>query len=77
VDERGKLIHHFPFTVVFECGHKMIDPERCARVRLRSDRFIQLKSLRSVFLARNKRDLVAATEMPANSEISFKELSLE
>jgi len=34
------------------------------------------KALRRVFFARYKRDLVAATEMPANSASSFKELSL-
>jgi hypothetical protein len=37
--------------------------------------FFQLKALRRTFLARNKRDLVAAREMPANSAISFTERS--
>jgi hypothetical protein len=35
----------------------------------------QPKALRRTFLARNKRDLVAATEMPASSAISFTERS--
>jgi hypothetical protein len=38
-------------------------------------RFFQLKALRKIFLARNKRDLVAATEMPASSATSFTERS--
>jgi hypothetical protein len=45
----------------------MINPERCGWVRLRSDRFIQLKSLRRVFLARDKRDLVAVTGVPSHA----------
>src|SRR6266403_5957092 len=40
-----------------------------------SKRFFQLKALRKIFLARNKRDLVAATEMPASSATSFTERS--
>jgi hypothetical protein len=35
------------------------------------------KLLRKSFLARNKRDLVAATEMPASSATSFTERSLD
>jgi hypothetical protein len=45
------------------CGYRVIDS-------LRS------KVLRRVFLARDKRDLVAATEMPANAATSFRELSV-
>ena len=37
--------------------------------------FFQLKALRRTFLARDKRDLVAAREMPASSAISFTERS--
>jgi hypothetical protein len=39
--------------------------------------FFQLKALRRTFLARNKRDLVAAREMPASSAISFTERSFD
>jgi NADPH:quinone reductase-like Zn-dependent oxidoreductase len=39
------------------------------------ERVFQLKALRKIFLARNKRDLVAATEMPASSATSFTERS--
>jgi hypothetical protein len=35
------------------------------------------KALRKILLARNKRDLVAATEMPASSATSFTERSLD
>jgi hypothetical protein len=35
------------------------------------------KALRRIFLARSKRDLVAATEMPARSAISFNDLSVD
>jgi hypothetical protein len=35
------------------------------------------KASRKIFLARNKRDLVAATEMPASSATSFTERSLD
>jgi hypothetical protein len=50
VDERGKPIHHFPFTVVFECGHKMINPERFGRVRLlpRQFTFTDLEKIREL-----------------------------
>ena len=40
-------------------------------------RLFQLRALRKILLARNKRDLVAATEMPASSATSFTELSLD
>jgi hypothetical protein len=39
--------------------------------------FFQLKALRRTFLARNKRDLVAARERPASSAISFTERSFD
>jgi hypothetical protein len=35
----------------------------------------QLNALRNIFLARNKRDLVAATEMPTSPATSFTEQS--
>jgi hypothetical protein len=39
--------------------------------------FFHLKELRRMLLARNKRDLVAATEIPASSAISFTEPSFD
>jgi hypothetical protein len=39
--------------------------------------FFQPKALRRMVLARNKRDLVAVTEMPARSAISLTELSFD
>ena len=45
--------------------------------RLRRDRFYHFKASRKIFLARNSRDLVAETEMPASSATSFTELSLD
>ena len=38
---------------------------------------LQLKDLRRMLLARNKRDLVAATEIPASSATSFTEPSFD
>jgi hypothetical protein len=45
------------------CGYRMIESLRSI-------------ALRRVFLARNKRDLVAVTEIPESSATSFSELSL-
>jgi hypothetical protein len=57
-------LRHVPFSPGRRAGYKDIDSSGH-------------KLLRKSFLARNKRDLVAATEMPASSATSFNERSLD
>src|SRR5258708_17902313 len=53
------------------CGTRSLQPTGA------SSRFDQSRALRSMALARNKRDFVAETEIPANSAISVTRQSLD